>query len=52
MLVEERLLDHERCVVLLVDLAEDETAAVDVDEDWELEGEGCGLEMCERDVEL
>jgi hypothetical protein len=38
--------------VLLVDLAENEAAAVYVDEDGKLERERRGLKMCERYVEL
>jgi hypothetical protein len=44
---EERLLDYASGVVFFVDLSEDEATAVDVDEDWNFEGEGRGLKMGE-----
>jgi hypothetical protein len=52
LLVEERLLHHESGIVLIVDFAENEATTVYVNESRELEGKGCGLEMCERYVEL
>lgn len=49
--VQDGLLDHERGAVLLVDFAENEAAAVDVDENGEV-GRVRGLERGEGDVEL
>jgi hypothetical protein len=49
--VEDRLLSHEACVVLLVDSAKDKAAAMDIHEYREL-GRLSGLEMGEWDVEL
>ena len=49
--VENSFSHHERGVVLFVDSAEDEAAAMDVDQDREL-GSGVELEESVRDVEL
>ena len=51
LIVKDGLLDHERGAVLFVDFAEDEAAAVDVDQDWEFGG-GKTLQDGQGDVEL